>query len=377
MAKKTLLTGPEPEEIEEKTAAELEDEKLPAAMDVSSSMYDLAETDDRPAIEQRVAKGVIFGDDKNTEQATAKDTSGPRNFQIDADFAAEMHERTKKERAERKIKEKEAAEEEQKKRAERKEEIAKKLQETQTLDETELRDRIKEEIATENNNKLYPDAKPLTQEVEDEIWRNRTEKGAQIASRAKIEDVENTELTKTIATSLIIQIISAIIVLCGIVVKPSNLLYFAVFYLIGPVAIAYTVIMLFKTANKTRLHQIPSNQCSQFVIATYIPGLLLRLVLIGLFSQIPITGGLIGPIAGAAVGASIHYSFLNRYKIYVSIKSTIINTLFYIAFLTLSSFIATFSLEGMAMQMLFTALSILEFFFGDRAAMQLALYTTK
>jgi hypothetical protein len=31
----------------------------------------------------------------------------------------------------------------------------------------------------------------------------------------------------------------------------------------------------------------------------------------------------------------------------------------------------------MAMQILFAALSILEFFFGDRAAMQLALYTTK
>lgn len=377
MTKGRLLTTPEPTETEEKTTAQLEDERQPAAMDVSSSMYDLAETDDRPAIEQRVAKGVIFGDDKNTEQAATKDATGPRNFQIDADFVTEMHERTKKERAERKAKEKEAAEEEQKKRAERKEEIAKKLQEAQTLDETELRDRIKEEIATENNNKLYPDAKPLTQEVEDEIWRNRTEKGAQIASRAKIEDVENTELTKTIATSLVIQIISAIIILCGIVVRPSNLLYFAVFYLIGPVAIAYTVIILFKTANKTRLHRIPSNQCSQFVIATYIPGLMLRLVLISLFSQIPITGGLIGPIAGAAVGASIHYSFLNRYKIYVSIKSTIINTLFYIAFLTLSSFIATFSLEGMAMQMLFTALSILEFFFGDRAAMQLALYTTK
>ena len=377
MTKGRLLTTPEPTETEEKTTAQLEDEKQPAAMNVSSSMYDLAETDDRPAIEQRVAKGVLFGDNKNTEQATAKDTTGPKNFQIDADFATEMHERAKKERAERKAKEKEAAKEEQKKRAERKEEIAKKLQESQTLDETELRDRIKEEIAAENNNKLYPDAKPLTQEVEDEIWRNRTEKGAQIASRAKIEDVENTELTKTIATSLIIQIISAIIILCGIVVGPSNLLYFAVFYLIGPVAIAYTVIILFKTANKTRLHQIPSNQCSQFVIATYIPGLLLRLVLISLFSQIPITGGLIGPITGAAVGASIHYTFLNRYKIYVSIKSTIINTLFYIAFLTLSSFIATFSLEGMAMQMLFTALSILEFFFGDRAAMQLALYTTK
>ena len=105
MTKGRLLTTPEPTETEEKTTAQLEDEKQPAAMNVSSSMYDLAETDDRPAIEQRVAKGVIFGDNKNTEQAAAKDTTGPKNFQIDADFATEMHERTKKERAERKAKE--------------------------------------------------------------------------------------------------------------------------------------------------------------------------------------------------------------------------------------------------------------------------------
>ena len=55
-----FLSGPEPEEKEEKTAAQLNDKKRPAAMAVSSSMLDLAETDDRPAIEQKAAKGVLF-----------------------------------------------------------------------------------------------------------------------------------------------------------------------------------------------------------------------------------------------------------------------------------------------------------------------------
>lgn len=378
MTKGRLLTTPEPTETEEKTTAQLEDEKQPAAMNVSSSMYDLAETDDRPAIEQRVAKGVLFGDDKNTEQAAAKDTTGPKNFQIDADFATEMHERAKKERAERKAKEKEAAEEEQKKRAERKEEIAKKLQESQTLDDTELRDRIKEEIAAENNNKLYPDAKPVTQEVEDELWRNRAEKGSQIASRAKIEDVEDTNLTQAITFSLIIQTISLIIMICGIgITLGDKILNFLIFSITCPAAIAYTVFILYKAADRTKLHRIPSNQCRQFIIATYIPGLLIRLLFIALFSQIPMTGGLIGPIAGAAIGASIHYTFLNRYKIYVSIKITIINTLAYIIFLVSTSLIASGSLQGMAISILFGALSILEFFFGDRAAMLLAQYTNK
>lgn len=378
MTKGRLLTTPEPTEAEEKTTAQLEDEKQPAAMNVSSSMYDLAETDDRPAIEQRVAKGVIFGDDKNTEQATAKDTTGPKNFQIDADFATEMHERTKKERAERKAKEIEAAEEEQKRRAERKEEITKKLQESQTLDDTELRDRIKEEIAAENNNQLYPDVKSITQEVEDELWRGRTEKGAQIASRAKIEDVEDTDLKQAIIASLIIQVISSIIMVCGIFASLGNrILDFMVFDVTCSVAIIYTVLLLRKAADKTKLRRVPSDQCRQFIIATYIPGLLLRLILINLFSRIPLTGGLVGPILGAAIGASIHYSFLNRYKIYVSMESTLINTLFYIVFLVVTAFVAIGDTQMAAVALVFNALSIIEFFFGDRVAMLLALYTTK
>ncbi|MCR4753201.1 MAG: hypothetical protein K5837_02140 [Candidatus Saccharibacteria bacterium] len=378
MTKGRLLTTPEPTETEEKTTAQLEDEKQPAAMNVSSSMYDLAETDDRPAIEQRVAKGVLFGDDKNTEQATAKDTTGPKNFQIDADFATEMHERTKKELAERKAKEKEAAEEEQKKRAERKEEIAKKLQESQTLDDTELRDRIKEEIAAENNNQLYPDAKPITQEIEDELWRSRTEKGAQIAGRAKIEDVEDADLKQAIIAAFIIQIISTIIMVCGIFASlGSRILDFMVFNVICSVAIAYTVLALHRAADKTKLRRVPSDQGQQFVFATFIPGFLLRLIFIGLFSQIPITGGFIGPILGAAIGASIHYSFINRYKIYVSIKSTLINTLIYIVFLTITTATAANGTHMAAVALVFAILSVLEFFFGDRAAMLLALYTTK
>ena len=378
MAKGRLLTAPEPTETEEKTTAQLEDEKQPAAMNVSSSMYDLAETDDRPAIEQRVAKGVLFGDNKNTEQTTAKDTTGPKNFQIDADFATEMHERTKKERAERKAKEKEAAEEERKKRAERKEEIAKKLQESQTLDDTELRDRIKEEIAAENNNQLYPDAKSITQEVEDELWRSRAEKDAQITSRAKIEDVEDTDLKQAIISSYIIQVVSTIIMICGIFASLGNkLLDFMVFGVICSVAIAYTVLALYRAADKTKLRRVPSDQGQQFVLATLIPGFLLRLILIGLFSQIPITGGFIGPILGAAIGASIHYSFINRYKIYVSLKSTLINTLIYIVFLIITTATATNGTQMAAVALVFDILSVLEFFFGDRAAMLLALYTTK
>ena len=376
MTKKTLLTGPEPEEIEEKTAAELEDEKLPAAMAVSSSLYDLAETDDRPAIEQRAAKGVIFAQTNDTSEKDAAKNTSSRNFNIDADFATEMHAREAKEKAEREKEQKAAEAEENKKRAERKKLVAEKLQESQTLDEEELKEEIAEEISEDNADKLYPDAKSITQEVEDELWRNRAEKGAQIAGRGKIEDIENTELTKNVAISFAIQIISSIIAICGVIIGVNakiGLLLCAV----GAIAIALTTIDLCLVANKTKRHIIPSNQQRQFSIATYIPGALLRLVLIAMFMKIPLVGGLVGPIAGVAIAASIHYSFLNRYKIYVSIRNTIINTLIYIVFYGLIMIVSLQDINDAGMNIIIYGLSVIEFFLGDRAAMQLALYTNK
>ena len=99
--KSGFLSGPEPEEIEEKTIAEINDAKRPEAMSVSSSLFDLAETDDRPAIEQQAAKGVLFRANNAEEKVASSQTGGGNTLKVDADFAAEIHARNAKEKAER------------------------------------------------------------------------------------------------------------------------------------------------------------------------------------------------------------------------------------------------------------------------------------
>ena len=175
-------------------------------------MFDLAETDDRPAIEQQAAKGVLFGQDTKSEQRAAKAGQGGGNsLKVDADFAAEMHARDAKEKAEREKRQKEAEKEAKAKKAEREQEIAERLKESQTLDEDELKDQLKEEIAEENREQLYPDAKPITADVETKIWKERTDQGKQIAERAKIVDVRNTNLDRTMKASIALSIIGCVL----------------------------------------------------------------------------------------------------------------------------------------------------------------------
>ena len=190
MAGKKLLTGPEPEEVEQKTAAQLEDEKRPSAMALSSKMYNEAEEGDRPSIEQRFEQKEV-----KTSTHTGKD------FAIDKDFEDAMHEREKMEHEERMRARAKAAAEEQRKRQKREQEIAEKIQETQTLDPEEIKEERDEKAHAENLEKLYPDPIPIMDDVEDALWRKRTDKGAQIAGRAKLDDVYDSALHKGIITT--------------------------------------------------------------------------------------------------------------------------------------------------------------------------------
>ena len=102
MSHKTgFLSGNEPQEIEEKTEAQKIDERRPAAMATSKSMYDFAENGDIPAIEQRIDTQNIIGEKNEASQP---------KFEIDSKFAQEMKEREAKERAERAEREKEQKE---------------------------------------------------------------------------------------------------------------------------------------------------------------------------------------------------------------------------------------------------------------------------
>ena len=53
--KSGFLSGPEPNEEDEKTEAQLIDERRPASMRASSTMLELAEDDETPAIEQKAS----------------------------------------------------------------------------------------------------------------------------------------------------------------------------------------------------------------------------------------------------------------------------------------------------------------------------------
>ena len=362
-----FLTGTEPQEEEKKTAAQINDERVPEAMRQSGELSDRYNgDDDRPAIERTI---------QHNEVQTAEHTG--RNFAIDLDFEQEMHERTRKERAERKAKQEAADKKEQQERKERKEEIATELAKTQTLDDEELRDKIKAEIAESNETKLYPDAKSFSSDVEDEIWRKRTDKNSQIAGRAKIEDVQNDDIQKAITYSFIMEAIGVLSILIAFFGRLSTNLQ-TILYFVGAMAAMISGVLLFINGNKAKHHQVPSSQSAQFSAAAIAPGYILRNIFILIFSQIPITGSLIGVIVGAAVGASIHYSFLNRYGIYVSIKDTLIMTAIYTIATTMS---LLFSSGGdsitLGVGMVFYIVGIIEYLLGDRAAMLLALYTNK
>ena len=155
-----------------------------------------------------------------------------------------------------------------------------------------------------------------------------------------------------------------------------------ILYIVGIAAIIASTVILISQANKCKNRTIPSDQHAKFTLATTIPGFILRLLFIALFSRIPLTGSLIGYIAGSAIGASIHYQVINRYNVSVSVTDTILNTTVFIvmmSFILLPSIIAPnlFGLGAAAMSIIAIIINIVMFFLGDYAAMRLALYTNK
>lgn len=374
-----FLSGAEPQEIEEKTEAQKIDERRPAAMAASKSMFDAAEDDSTPAIEQKIVNQDIIGEHSQSSQP---------KFEIDSFFEQEMKARVAEERAERAKREEEQKKQERQVAKARKEAVKKELEHAQTLDEDELRAKIAEETARSNLQKLYPDAKPLTSDVEDELWRRRTDNGRKAAERAKIESTYDMNLSRVIAWSLIVQLTGAFIAIGSYLALPNKAIA-TLLYLAGIATIFSSVAPLVSQCNKCKNRAIPSDQRNKFTLATTIPGLALRMIFINLFTRIPITGSFIGCIAGTAIGASFHYQFINRYQVYVSIADTALNTAIYIfiyAFELLliiptpDSLSASNSAAGAtfaALGFVSIIINIAEFAAGDYAAMRLALYTNK
>lgn len=359
--KSGFLSGPEPNEEDEKTEAQLIDERRPASMRASSTMLELAEDDETPAIEQKASNQEIIGDSGIGRKPILEASSA---------FESEMKERQRQENIEREKRRKAEEAQERREAAKREAEIQKKLEEaSHSLDPEEIKEELKEENFSKNQEKLYPDAKPIADGVEEKIWRDRTDKGSQIAGRAKLEAVYDTSLQNAIITAAVFEIIGVLFAVIGYLFK-NNLS--GIFYFIAVAAIGFSTIWLFTNANKSKHGQVPSEQKKQFTYATIIPGMTIRLLLIMLISMVPLTGSLVGVVAGTAIGASLHYSFLNRYNIWVSLKDTIVNTLIFIV-----AFAAVTLSSGDRFAIVQVTIALLEFFLGDRFAMLMAYRTNK
>lgn len=354
------LSGKEPEEIEEKTEAQLNEEHQASFLAASNEMFAAAETDDTPAIER-----TNFH--QNTTIIESHDSKP--NFKIDKKFESEMKAREAAEKKERKKRQQEIEKKEHEKEAERQQKIQEKLQESKSLDPDEIREQIKDETYKKNLDKIYPDAKPLHDEVDEAIWREHRNKGESIDKPAKLESVYDTELQKHTYMAIPFEIVGVIF---GLIAFLSSGLLSTLSYIATAIAIVISIEILFISANHSKHHAVPSDQHRQFAYATIIPGMIVRLLLIAAISILPLTGRYVCTIAGAAIGASIHYTFLNNFRIYVSLRDTVINTAVFtiiFTFFELSS--------GDSLALIWIVLGTIEFFFGDRFAMLVAYRTNK
>jgi len=373
MANKRLLAGPGPEEKEQKTAAQLNDERNPDTMNISKSLYDFAETDDTPAIEQRI---------EQKEVKTPRHTGN--NFNIDPSFEKEIHARDKAEHEARMKARAKAAAEQKEAQAQREQEVAKKLQEAQSLDPDEIKEDNLEEQRAENLDKLYPDPIPEQSDVEKALWQKRKEKGAQIAERAKLDSVYDGELHKGIITASIFGILGLVLQLVSDYTGsffPSFIR--VILFVASMIAYIYGYQCLKKVSKKYHNKKIPSDQESAFILASLLPFMALRTVIMGIFGglSIPIVGGIIGTLLGVMIGSSLHYTFLNKFQIEASDKIVILNTSLYIFIAVLPNIIQYMNSPSTGSTEVLKGLGWLIqaaiFLIGERVAAKLALYTNK
>ena len=368
-----FLSGPEPEEKEEKTAAELEDKKRPAAMAVSSSMYDLAETDDRPAIEQKVAKGTLFGNEKQAKSEAKIANSQPggsKKFEIDESFVKEMHEREAKEKAEREKKRKaaKAAEAEAAKKHEI--ETQSELTKPRTLDGIEEREQLYENQQQANEQKLYPDPVKNYTDADDAIFKRDTAKQGKLPNRARLDEKYDEQLHKSILQAYACNVAAIIMYVMyhatlrnHRIPKPVNII--SIIVAIG--FLLFAGYILYQAGKKCHLHTIPYDQRNAYILALVGPGIALRIgsaaILSSIMNVLPFNiGGTLGTIAGFLCGASIYYTILSNYNIVYGEELVLINAaLLSIIYIVLPLFVETlfnpvssFGMQfaGLAMQLM-------------------------
>ncbi len=366
--KTSYLSDHKSEDTEKKTQAQKDDARLPEAMEQSKSLasrYD--ETDERPAIEQTFQQKEV--------QVSHHDG---KNFIIDKDFEQKMHAREAAEREEREQKRKKQALAEKELANAKAAKVAEEIKKPQSLDPEIIKEKHIAEKSEENLQKLYPDPIPEQSDVEEELWQRRKDKGAQIAGRAKLEDVYDSELHSGILKSFGFQIIGL-----GLLVLPSledtffpwyiKLLFYA-----GVAVACFYSYYILKQASKRYLNKkLPSDQENAFTLATILPFMALRIAIASIFTSVPFLGGILGTVICIFIGSGLHYSFLAKYHIPASKEIVALNVLAYVFILlipSLISFITSPSGGVTEMLIIFSwAAQIAIFFAGDRFAAKMTL----
>lgn len=369
----TYLTGDEPATEFDQAAPRADDERTTAAMSVSRRMFDQAETDDTPAIERvhHAQEGVVA---RNIEHAHDGAGAHPA-FQIDADFAADIKRRNAAEQAARAQERKLAEQKATQSRARREKRIAQKLAEAQSLDPKEIEAELLAETRNKNDRQLYPDAKPIASEVEQAIWEKRKNKGAQIAGRARLFYIQNANLEMLLRIALILQIVclATFLLLSIISATVAKVTDWSIAYVLIALAVAATIALLYVTGESSDDHQIPSDLKNEYLLASLLPGLILRLIFITYIAKmlaiIPFIS-VLGAFVGAIIGGALHYSFINGYGIFTGTLTSFINTFIYTIYTVTPIVISTHNGQSITSYIFIVYIAL--FFVGDRIAGVLA-----
>ena len=208
------------------------------------------------------------------------------------------------------------------------------------------------------------------------LLERRKEKGAEIAGRAKLESFVNSSFNNAIIFASVLQIIT--IPLCGTALfsqakgAAPNVTIWTISYVLQIIS----AIAIYMGAETIEHRVLTSDQVSKLRTTTLLPGVYLRFIFILIFSKIPLTGGLVGAVVGAAIGAAFHYSFLNRYGVYVSLKDTLISTIISAVPLYVMSIYGSNGLLSMMGFVVFI-FNLFKYVCGDRFAMLMAYRTNR
>lgn len=316
----SYLSGPEPEELEEKTAAQLDDEHQIESMRASRSMYQLAEDDSTPAIEQHTAKQNIIQADKTKPK-----------IQVNKDFEAEMAARAQKERELKAKREAEAERAKTAREAAEKKALEEKLAQTQEIDPEIAKEQRAEENFRANLQKIYPDRLEQFDKVDDALWQKRAGQEHPLPERAKLVDKFNTELQSQLIISGLLQAVSLILFIMTIVAPSATLKLIFPFLNLGVTTAA--IAFLHRGGQKCHHKIIPSTQRFAFTALSIYPAMIIRIII-----AIPqlYYGSMIGQIAGVAIGgligAAIQFDLLSRYHVPTNMYLVVLNTFIFNAF---------------------------------------------